>query len=399
MAKIVVVSADDSQLQHVAGLIAQSASHVVQRTLASPGLALSQPGLTLGTDLLIVAAPEFGADDIAQLRRLRTEAPDTLCMLLTGHPSADLLMRAMRAGVQCVLPWPPEPAEFRDELQRCTSHALSGGSTEGQVLAFLSCKGGSGTTFVAANAAHMLAAQQQKHVLLLDLSQQYGDAAFVLTDQTPPATLSDVCKQIDRLDAALLDACVTHVCPGFDVIPSAGDPVKAGEIKAAHLERLLVVARQQYDAVVLDVGQDINPASIVVLDHSNLIYPVLQPSLSHLRAGRKLLDLCHSLGYHADRLRLVLNRQDKHAPIDLRTMENAFGARFAHLLPNDTAPVREASNQGLPLLQVAPKSALARAISALVGDIYPGTAPQRDGLLRKLFGHGAQVAPAARALP
>ncbi|AZG12351.1 MULTISPECIES: AAA family ATPase [Cupriavidus] len=397
MAKIVAVSADDSQLQHVAGLIAQSASHVVQRTLAAPGVALSQPGLTLGTDLLIVAAPDFSADDIAQLRRLRTEAPDTLCMLLTGNPSADLLMRAMRAGVQCVLPWPPDAAEFRDELQRCTSHALSGGRAEGQVLSFVSCKGGSGTTFLAANTAHMLATQHRKHVLLLDLNQQYGDAAFVLTDQTPPATLTDVCRQIDRLDAALLDACVTHVGPGFDVVPAAGDPVKAGEIKAAQIERLLDVARQQYDVVVLDVGQDINPMSLVVLDHSNLIYPVLQPSLSHLRAGRRLLDLCHSLGYHTDRLRLVLNRQDKHAPIDPRTMENAFGMRFAHLLPNDTAPVREASSQGLPLLQVAPKGALTRALLALAADIYPGAAPQRDGLLRKLFGHGTQVPAAARA--
>ncbi len=397
MARIVVVSAEESQLQHVAGLIAQCASHVVQRTLATTGAALSQPGLTLGTDLLIVAAPDFSTDEIAQLRRIRSEAPDTLCMLLTGHPSADLLMRAMRAGVQCVLPWPPEPAEFRDELQRCTSHALSSGRAEGQVLSFVSCKGGSGTTFIAANAAHMLCVQQQKSVLLLDLSQQYGDAAFVLTDQTPPATLSDVCKQIDRLDAALLDACVTHVCPGFAVIPAAGDPVKAGEIKAVHLERLLNVARQQYDAVILDVGQDINPASIVVLDHSNLIYPVLQPSLSHLRAGRKLLDICRSLGYHADRLRLILNRQDKHAQIDLHTMENAFGARFSHLLPNDTVPVREASSQGMPLLQVAPKSALTRAMSALVSDVYPGAAPQRDGLLRKLFGHGTRVPAAARA--
>lgn len=397
MAKIVIVSADESQLQHIAGLIAQSANHVVQRTLAKPSLALSQPGLTLGTDLLIVAAPEFTADDIGQLRRIRTDSATTLCMLLTGHPSADLLMRAMRAGLQAVLPWPPEPQEFRDELQRCTSHALSNGGAEGKVLSFLSCKGGSGTTFIAANAAHMLATRQHKRVLLVDLSQQYGDAAFLMTDQSPPATLSEICRQIDRLDAALLDASVTHVCPGFDVVPAAGDPIKAGDIKAAHLERLLTVARQEYEAVILDVGQDINPASIVVLDHSSLIYPVFQPSLSHLRAGRRLLDICQSLGYHTDRLRLVLNRHDKHAPIDLRTIENAFGARVAHVLPNDTSPVREASSQGIPLLEAAPKSPITRAIAALTHDLYPDAPPQRDGLLRKLLGHGARVPAAARA--
>ena len=397
MAKIAVVSADDAHLHFVAGLIAQSANHVVQRVRAAPAVALADPALTLGTDLLIVDAPEVGADDIVQLRRITTEHPETLCMLLTAHPSADLLMRAMRAGVQGVLPWPPEAQEFRDELQRCTSHALSNGRAEGQVLAFTACKGGSGTTFVAANFAHVMATRHKKRVLLVDLSQQYGDAAFLMTDQTPPATLSDVCRQVDRLDAALLDACVTHVCPGFDVVPAAGDPIKAGEIKAAHLERIMAVARQQYDAVVFDIGQDINPATLAVLDHSNLIYAVMRRSLAHLRAGRRLFDLCQSLSYHTDRVRLVLNGDDRHASIAQRTLEDAFGVRVSHVLPHDASPVRDASEQGVPVTQLAPNSAIARALADMARQLYPDTQPRRDNLLRKLFGQNNQVHAPARA--
>ncbi|MGO4314185.1 hypothetical protein AB4Z35_30880, partial [Pseudomonas sp. KB_15] len=77
MAKIAVVSADDAHLHYVAGLIAQSANHVVQRVRATPAAALADPALTLGTDLLIVDAPEVGADDIVQLRRITTEHPET----------------------------------------------------------------------------------------------------------------------------------------------------------------------------------------------------------------------------------------------------------------------------------------------------------------------------------
>ncbi|WP_454763049.1 AAA family ATPase [Cupriavidus campinensis] len=397
MAKIAVVSADDSHLHYVAGLIAQNANHVVQRTPAVPAQALAQPGLMLGTDLLIVEAPDFSTEDIAQLRRITTEHPDTLCMLLTEHPSADLLMRAMRAGVQCVLPWPPDAQEFRDELQRCTSHALSNGRAEGQVLSFVSCKGGSGATFTAANFGYVLATRHKKRVLLVDLSQQYGDAAFMMTDQTPPATLADICRQVDRLDAALLDACVTHVCPGFDVVPAAGDPVKAGEVRAAHLERIMAVSRQQYDAVIFDVGQDINPASIVVLDQSHLIYAVLRRSLAHLRAGRRLFEILHSLGYHTDRVRLVLNGDDRHAAIAPRTMEDAFGMRVAHVLPIDPGPVRDASDQGQPVAQLAPNSAIARALADMARQLYPDAQPRRDNLLRKLFGQGSQVPATARA--
>jgi len=397
MAKIALVSADDSHLQYLAGLIAQAANHVVQQVRAEPAQALGRPGLAQGCDLLVLDANTFGPDQLGQLRRLTTEHPETQCMLVADNPSAELLMRAMRAGVQCVLPWPPDANEFREELQRCTSHALSSGRSEGQVLSFLSCKGGAGTTFTAANFAHALSARHGKRVLLVDLCQQYGDAAFLVTDQTPPATLLTVCQQIDRMDAALFDTCVTHVAQDFDVLAGAGDPVKAGEIKAAHLERIVALTASLYDAVVFDIGQDINPASIVVLDHSKLIYPVLQMNLSYLRAGRRLMELCHSLGYHADRLRLVINQHDKHAPIDRHTMENAFGMAIAHVLPHDPGPVRDASNQGIPLLQLAENSPIARALGDMARQLYPDSRPQRDGLLRKLFGQSSQVPAAVRA--
>ncbi|MDF3883905.1 AAA family ATPase [Cupriavidus basilensis] len=396
MAKIAVVSADETRRQQIAGLIAQAANHVVQQVRTTPAQALSQPGLTQGADLLILEARSFSVDDLNQLRLRLADRHDTLCMLVTESPSADLLMRAMRAGVQCVLPWPPDAQEFRDELQRCTSHAISSSRGEAQVLSFLSCKGGSGTTFAATNLGHVLAAKHNKRVLLIDLNQQYGDAAFLLTDQVPPATLVDVCRQIDRLDASLLDACVTHIGKDFDVLPGAGDPVKAGEIKAAHLERILALVVLQYDVVIFDVGQDINPASIQVLDHSHLIYPVLQLNLTYLRAGRRLLEICQSLGYHAEQLRLVVNQYDKHAPISLRLLEETFGMPASHVLPNDPVPVRDAIGQGMPVLQLAESSQIARALVKMANQLYPETAPRSAGLLSKLLGQGNRVAPAIR---
>ncbi len=184
---------------------------------------------------------------------------------------------------------------------------------------------------------------------------------------------------------------------GYDVVPAAGDPIKAGEIKAAHLERILAVARQQYDAVVFDIGQDINPATLAVLDHSNLIYAVMRRSLAHLRAGRRLFDLCQSLSYHTDRGRLVLNGDDRHASIAQRTLEDAFGVRVAHVLPLDAGPVRDASEQGEPVAQLAPNSAIVRALADMARQLYPDTQPRRDNLLRKLFGQNNQVHAPKRA--
>ena len=208
-------------------------------------------------------------------------------------------------------------------------------------------------------------------MLLLDLDQQFGDAAFIVTDKTPPATLADICHQIDRLDAALLDACVTHAHPNLDVIAGAGDPVKGADVKAAHLERILDLAKPAYDVLVFDLGQAINPASIMVLDHSEVIHSVVQLELPYLRAGRQMMEIFRSLGYPPERMQVVLNQFGKHAPITIRTMEETLGARTAHTLPTDAKTAREAANQGVPVLQLAPNSAMSRAFQQMVDIQFP----------------------------
>ncbi len=76
---------------------------------------------------------------------------------------------------------------------------------DGKIIAFVSCKGGSGATFLAANLAYALA-QENQRVALFDLNLQFGDAALFVSDQKPAATLSHVAQQIHRLDASFLAA-------------------------------------------------------------------------------------------------------------------------------------------------------------------------------------------------
>ncbi|WP_454056123.1 AAA family ATPase [Cupriavidus sp. Marseille-Q8015] len=398
MAKLILVSADDTRARQMLALAQQAdIQRQPQLVCVDPAKALAMAGLIHPSDFLVLQADEFDANVLERLRQRFPEPGDVPCILVTPAPTADLLMRAMRMGVRSVLRWPLDPREFNEELARVAARTPAAVQTEARTFAFSSCKGGAGTTFVAASFAHALATQRGKRVLLVDLVQQFGDAAFVVTDKTPPATLADICQQAGRLDLALLDACITHAHPNLDVIAGAGDPVKAGDIKAAHLELILDLARPAYDVLVFDVGQDINPSSIMVLDHSDTIYCVAQLSLPYLRAGRQLMEIFRSLGYPAERTQLVVNQFDKHAPVTCRTLEDALGARVAHTLPADARTAREAANQGVPVLALAPHSAVSRAFTQMVDTVFPQPATRGDGLLARLLGHRA--APASSPSP
>jgi len=393
MAKLIVVSADETRARQLAALAGLArTSRQVRLVTATPEEALAASGLIHPADFVVLQADDFDAGLLERLRQRFHEPNDMPCILVTQSPSSDLLMRAMRAGIRSVLCWPLDQNEFCGELERLAGKSTGSGQNEALTLAFVSCKGGSGTTFTAANFGYAIAATRGKRVLLVDLVQQFGDAAFQVTDKEPPATLADVCNQVERLDLALLDACITHAHPNFDVIAGAGDPIQAGQVKGVHMKHILEMVRPVYDVLIFDIGQDINPSSIVVLDQADIICPVLQPTLPYLRAGRLLISMLRSLGYAPDRIHLVLSQYEKHSAVTVRTLEDALGAEVRHLLPQDPKSARDASNQGIPVLQMAPHSHISRALVNMVDVVFPTQGAKKEGLMQRLLHRGGESA-------
>lgn len=338
-----------------------------------------------GADLLIVDDAELTPRDLSGVEELLSHLPNLHCMLVTPTPSTTLLMAAMRVGVRHVLSWPLDDGEIADALAHVSAKKHAGVRRDGRVVSFTSCKGGSGTTLISVNLAYALAALRDKRVLLIDLNQQFADASLLVADKAPPATLADLCSQIDRLDAAFFEACVMHVHANLDVLAGAGDPVKSGELRAAHLERILTLVREQYDAVLIDVGQNINPLAIHALDHSDSICMVVRQNILYLHAGRRMLDIFRELGYPASKVKVIVNQYDKNARIDLATLEETFGAKVAHHLPRDEKQATEALNHGVPLVNGAKGGALAQGISQLAALLWPLPVVARKSVLGRLF--------------
>jgi pilus assembly protein CpaE len=235
------------------------------------------------------------------------------------------------------------------------------------------------------NLAYSLASLRNSRVLLIDLSQQFGDASLLMADKPPPATLADLCSQIDHLDAGLLDACVMRVHANLDVLAGAGDPLKAAEVQPAQLEQILWLVRERYDAVLIDIGQSLNPLTIRALDHSDAICMVVRQNLLYLHGGRRMLDIFRELGYPSGKVRVVVNQYDKNAAVNLPTLEQTLGAKVAHQLPRDEKRVNEALNRGVPLVISAHDSGLAQGICLLADMLWPAPVEPRKGMLGRLF--------------
>ena len=358
-----------------------------------PGMLRLDPVAMTLPDLVFFDGRGEQGEVVASLERISARYQESMIVLMVPEQSPDLLIAAMRIGVREVVRFPLDFSELEMAIERIIQKRSEKVREEGKVLSFISSKGGSGTTFVVVNTAYALASIAHKKTLLIDLNIKYGDAALFISDAKSPATLTDLCAQIHRLDAQLLDSSVIRAAPNFDLIAAASDPDPEDRIKPDHIAALLAIARKQYDFVLLDIGRQVIAVSIRALDGSDLIFPVLQQSLPFIRSGQRMLDMFTTLGYRKDSIRQILNRYDDAATVTQADMERGLGHRIAFQIPNNFAIASDSINQGEPVLKLSRSSLIAKGFSKIVQSLTEAPVVTSHSLIRRLFTRGTSLTP------
>ncbi len=337
-------------------------------------------------NVLIVDCSGEEGEGRSRLDMLRHIYPGAACILLVDRVDTEFLMSALRAGVHEVLPLPVNPTSLHETLARIVRQSGSGELRHGKIVACVACKGGGGNSFIAANLAYILAESRSK-VLLLDLNLQFGDAALFVSDRQGGSTIADLATQIERVDAAFLAASVFNVTPDFAVLAAPENPAGAHLVKAEHIDTLLRLARHHYDFIVVDAGRGLDAVSIRALDHSDVIYPVLQLTLPFIRDGKRLLDAFAALDYGKDKIKVVVNRYQKGGDIGLEDLQRALGHGVAHVIPNQFGDVAASVNQGVPILKLSPGSPVTRALREIAASLAPAlnATPAPGGWLSRLL--------------
>jgi pilus assembly protein CpaE len=185
--------------------------------------------------------------------------------------------------------------------------------------------------------------------------------------------VADLARNIDRLDADLLQSAMTQVTPGLWVLASPEDPAHAADVTPAHVESLLRVAQTCFDFVVIDAGRSLTAVTLQALDQADRVYPVLQLTLPYIRDGRRLRQVFMSLGYAEDKVQWLVNRYDKKSQITLEDLKRTLQVHNVTTLPNQYEAVAASVNQGVPIHEVAPRSPITRSLRELADRIDPPT--------------------------
>ncbi len=310
-----------------------------------PGPGAFVPDVVL---LDLASATESSFAFAAHLRRLRP----TVCIIACSplkQPSPELLMQAMRSGVQEFLPQPIDSAVLRETLLRFIKErgAADPGALE-KIVVVMGSKGGVGATTVAVNLGVQLAQLSQKRVVLLDFARPLGHVSLLLDLQTR-FSIRNAVENLEHLDGHFLGGLLTHHKSGLEVLTGASYPDEWQHISVQGLAQVVNAAQSSCDFVLIDLGSVSSPEWTSVLQLSRLMILVAEASVPALWALERHISAITSFGLDPERFRIIINRWHRSDEEVLKTFEKRIKRPIFARLPNDFRQVSEAINLGVPL--------------------------------------------------
>jgi len=308
-----------------------------------------------------------------------SNSPATV-ILYTSLPDPDLLVRCMRAGARELLTLPFVQNQVAEALVRAAARRPAGRKPKkarGKLLVFLGAKGGAGVTTLACNMAVALAQEPGQKTLLIDLDLPLGDAALSLGIVPEFSTVSAL-QATDRLDGAFLSKLLAKHQSGVSILAAPGKFPRYEPTSEA-VDKLLAVARQEFDYVVVDIGSRLDPQITSQFQEAARIYLVTQAGIAELRNTNRLISQFFSDA--SPRLEVVINRYESRTlGVSEEHITKALTRPAAWKVPNDHILVRRNQISATPL--VLGDSSLARRIRQMAASITG----QAEAPKKKRFG-------------
>jgi pilus assembly protein CpaE len=319
-------------------------------------------------DVGFVALDSDTEKSLELVESLAKSAPTCDILVTSSSTDGNLILRTMRAGAKEFLTQPLKTEDLAAALQRVARQragAAGNSSRACSIIAVTGATGGVGSTSLAVNLGCSLATDPSNSVVLLDLDLCLGDADVFL-DTIPEYTIFDVAQNINRLDLTLLKRSLTKHDTGLYLLPRPVQLEDARHITPEDLTRVLNLLKASFTHVIIDTSKGFTPLDMHALAEADQVLLVTQLDLPCLRNVVRLVMSFKESGKFDDRVKIIVNRVGyDNGQISLKKAQETIGREIFWQIPNEYRVMVEVRNNGVPLVQQAPKAAITQSINQL----------------------------------
>ncbi len=284
---------------------------------------------------------------------LRRAHPSTklIACSAVSPPGHQLLLDAMRSGVQDFMPKPISVEALRNMLSQVSGDLDTAEIPSlNKLIVVMGSKGGVGTTTVTVNLGVQLATFARKRVVILDFARPLGNVHLLL-DLHPRFGVRDAVENLNRLDSHFFSGLLTQHKTKLEILGGTAQPEEWQSIHVPLLERVVNVAQNNCDVVLLDMGSQFSSEWSPILRMSRMVMIVAEANVPALWTLDRRLVALSGFGMEPDRARIIINRWHKGDEEVLKSIEKSVNRPIFACIPNDFRKASEAVNLGTPLLQ------------------------------------------------
>ncbi len=331
-------------------------------------------------DVGVVCMDSSPEKAISLIERIRTTSPDCVILALSQNTDGPTILKALRAGAKEFLTLPVSVEELLAALHRIQEAKYGSGDSRVRackMIAVAGATGGVGCTSIAVNIGCNLASNPENSVALVDLDLALGDADVFL-DTIPDYSLLDVTENVARLDFQLLRKSLTKHSSGLYLLPR---PVQLQDLSAINpesLRKVIGLLRASFTHVVIDTSKSFSEVDLAAMELVNEVALIVQLDLPCLRNMVRLLMSFQEMDNIREKVKVVVNRMGlESGQISLKKARESIGRDVYHQIPNDYRTMVEMRNNGVPLIEQAPRAPITQSILQLT-DMLVGNVSNED---------------------
>ena len=223
---------------------------------------------------------------------------------------------------------------------------------EGLLFAFLSAKGGTGTSSLCANIGMNIAQHiSQSTVAVADLVLPIGSIATIVGNDGSLniATVTD--RPVDKITPEYVrENLVTPPHWLIHLLPGCPTPHASNLLHVERIPNVIDALRKTHNYVLVDLGRALSKISLPIIKEADLIVLVLSTDISTVALTKTVLDyLQKEEGVEASRIFPILNRAVGTEGLTKAEAENALGLGIRLTMPYLMSNFTLANNQHIPL--------------------------------------------------
>ncbi|WP_368344300.1 CpaE family protein [Pelagovum sp. HNIBRBA483] len=310
-------------------------------------------------------------------------------ILITEDVSPASLHQLLREGGDEFVPYPLPEGELQSAIDRVQAKAeqmeiapemqntlKATNNFDGVVIPVQGLAGGVGATTFAVNLAWELAsidAENPPRVLLLDLDLQQGSTATYLDLPRREAVL-ELLTDTENMDSEVFMQALLSFNQRLQVLTAPSEMVPLDIISPDDIDRLLEMARVNFDYVVIDMPTTMVEWSQNVLEAAHIYFALLELDMRSAQNTLRLKRALQSEELPFDKMRFLLNRGPKFTDLSARSrvkrLAESLGISIDVQLPDGGKQVTMNADHGLPLSEGQPKNPLRKEIAKLAQGVH-----------------------------